>query len=387
VLVTDFRRLLSHFHTMQAKRYLVPVLVAAGLSAPLMGALSLGEGSELFLNGTVGFQYDDNMFLRSTGAKGDYVTTFTPGVEVQFGQNSLAKGSFIYNEAFARYNSHSSQDSNLASLGFNTNYDDGKTKASFGASYNQVAQNTVDARLAGILVRRDVSGVNGRGEWTMSDKTSFAAGATFDRTDYKTAGFVTSNDYSVPLDFYYEMMPKVDLSVEYKFRETDLANNQPKDTDNFFGVGARGQFSEKLSGEYHIGYTQRHFGSGTGNESLLGVDSNFIYLFSPKTTVTLGLSNDFDNAATGVSQKVLSGRFGVKTEFEEGFSGSVNVSYRDLNYNSGEHDHYWEGNIGLQEQYNKYLSFMAGYTFRHNDSNLPVGFADNVFSVSGTVRY
>ena len=372
---------------MHANRLLVSAWVAAGLCAPLMGALSLGEGSELFLNGTVGFQYDDNMFLRSTGAKGDYVTTFTPGVEVQFGQNSLAKGSFIYNEAFARYNSHSSQDSNLASLGFNTNYDDGKTKASFGASYNQVAQNTVDARLAGILVRRDISGVNGRGEWTMSDKTSFAAGATFDRTDYKTAGFVTSNDYSVPLDFYYEMMPKVDLSVEYKYRETELAHGIPTDVDNFLGVGARGQFSEKLSGEYHVGYTQRNFGGGGGNESLLGVDSNFIYLYSPKTTVKLGISNDFDNAATGTSQKVLSGTLGVRTEFEQGFSGNVALGYRDLNYNTGEHDHYWEGTVGVQQQVNKYLSFQAAYTYRDNKSNLPVGFADNVFSVSGTVRY
>jgi polysaccharide biosynthesis protein VpsM len=372
---------------MQNNRFFVAALVAAGLSAPLMGALTLGDGSELFLNGTVGFQYDDNLFLRNTNAKGDYITTLTPGVEVQFGQNSLAKGSFIYNEAFTRYNSHSSQDSNLASVAFNTNYDDGKTKASFGASYNQVAQNTVDARLAAILVRRDITAVNGRGEWSLSDKTSFAAGANYNRTNYKTAGFVTSSDYSIPLDFYYEMMPKVDMSVEYKFRETDLSQNQPKYTDNFLGVGARGEFSPKLSGEYHIGYTQRHLGSGGSNESLLGVDSNFIYLFSPKTTVNLGVSNDFDNAATGVSQKVLSGTLGVQTQFEEGFSGNVAVSYRDLNYNSGERDHYWETTVGLQQQYNKYLSFTAAYTYRNNSSNLPVGFADNVFSVSGSVRY
>ena len=372
---------------MHANRLLVSVLVAAGLSAPLMGALTLGEGSELFLNGTVGFQYDDNIFLRTNNATSDYITTLTPGVEVQFGQNSLAKGSFIYNEAFNEYSSHSSQDSNLANVSFNVAYDDSKTKGSFGASYVQSSQNTVDARLAAELVRKNATNVNGKGEWSMSDKTSFSAGAVYDRSEYKNAGFITSDQYTVPLDFYYKMEPKLDVSADYFYRDTSLTQGLPKFTDNFLGLGARGEFTEKLSGEYHIGYTQRQFSRGSGNEGLVGVDGKFNYQFSPKTTVNIGLSNDFDNAATGSSQKVLSGTLGVQTQFEEGFSGSVNASYRDIEYATGERDHYWSFNVGLQEQYNKYLTFQAGYTYQNNSSNIPVGFADNMFQVSGTVRY
>ena len=372
---------------MHANRILVSALVAAGLCAPLMGALSLGEGSELFLNGSVGYQYDDNIFLRHTGATSDSIWTLTPGVEVQFGQNSLAKGSFIYNEAFAKYSSHSSQDSNLANVSFNVAYDDNKTKGSFGASYVETSQNTIDARLAAVLVRKNTTNVNGKGEWGMSDKTSFGAGATYDHNEYKTAGFVTSDQYSIPLDFYYKMEPKLDLSADYQYRETSQATGLPKFTDNFLGIGARGEFTEKLSGQYHIGYTQRQFSHGSGNESLLGLSSTFTYQYSAKTNVNVGISNDFDNAATGSSQKVLSGTLGVQTQFEEGFSGSVNASYRDIEYATGERDHYWSFNVGLQEQYNKYLTFSAGYTYQNNSSNIPVGFADNMFQVTGTVRY
>ncbi len=175
--------------------------------------------------------------------------------------------------------------------------------------------------------------------------------------------------------------------MDYFYRNTSQTGSLPQYTDNFLGLGARGDFTEKLSGEFHVGYVQRHLGSGGGNKGLPGVSSNFTYQYSPKTNVQVGISNDFENSATGVSQKVLSGSLGVRTEFEEGFSGSVSVSYRDLDYNTGERDHYWEGTVGLQQQYNKYLSFMAGYTFRNNSSNLPVGFADNVFSISGSVRY
>ena len=375
-------------HTQKVSAQVIFVLAGLlGFALPGRGALTVGDGSELFLNGTVGFQYDDNVFLRTNNTTSDYITTLTPGLELEFGQNSLAKGSFIYNEAIARYSSHSSQDSNLANVAFNVAYDDSKTKASFGASYDQVSQNTVDARLADILVRRDLTDVNGKGEWTMSDKTSFAAGAAYDRTDYKTAGFITYDQYTVPVDFYYKTEPKLDISVDYFYRNTSQTGSLPQYTDNFLGLGARGDFTEKLSGEFHVGYVQRHLGSGGGNKGLPGVSSNFTYQYSPKTNVQVGISNDFENSATGVSQKVLSGSLGVRTEFEEGFSGSVSVSYRDLDYNTGERDHYWEGTVGLQQQYNKYLSFMAGYTFRNNSSNLPVGFADNVFSISGSVRY
>ena len=374
-------------HTQRTIARVVFVLVGmVGLSLPGRCALTVGDGSELFLTGTVGFQYDENIFLRTNSAKSDYTTTFTPGLQLVFGQNSLTKGAFTVSEAFARYDRETSQNSNMASVTFNSIYDNGKTKGIFNASYNQVTQNNLDARLFGILVRRDVTDFSGRGEWSLSDKTSFAAGAGYDRTDYKTAGFVTSNQYSFPADFYYELLPKVDLSVDYRYRETDLAQNLPTDTDSFFGVGARGHFTEKLSGEFHIGYTQRHLGTG-GNESLLGTDSNFTYLLSPKTTVLLGVSNDFNNAATGASQKVLSFTGSVRTAFEEGFSGSVAVTYRDLDYATGERDHYWEGTVGVQKQCNKYLTFQAGYTYRNNSSNLPVDFTDNVFSISGSIRY
>jgi hypothetical protein len=356
------------------------------LTVPGRGALTVGDGAELFLTGSLGFQYDDNVFLRSSSVKSDYITTFTPGLQLVYGQNSLTKGAFTFSEAFARYDKETSQNSNLASVAFNATYDNGKTKGTFNASFAQVSQNNVDARAFGFLVRRDMTNVSGRGEWSLSEKTSFAAGAAYDRTDYKVAGFVSYDQYTLPVDFYYKMMPKVDLSVDYRFRETDLAHNLGEYTDNFLGVGARGEFTEKLSGEYHFGYTQRDLGAG-GNDSLFGVDAKFTYLYSPKTTVQLGVSNDFSSAATGASQKVLSFTSSVRTEFEEGFSGSVAVNYRDLDYATGERDHYWEGTVGLQEQYNKYLSFQVGYTYRNNSTNIGADFTDNVFSISGSVRY
>ena len=351
------------------------------------GAFTLDEGSEFFLTGTLSQQYDDNIFLRTNHATSDYITTFTPGFDLKFGQNSPGKGSLTFGEALAYYSSHSNQNSNLASVALNTTYDDGKTKGAFNASYNQVAQNSVDVRLADILVRRDLTDVNGRGEWSLSDKTSFAVGAAYDRIDYKQSQFVSSDQYSLPIDFYYELMPKIDMSVDYRYRNTDQSRGFPTFKDNFIGLGMRGRFTEILTGEFHVGYTQRSVGSGGSDQSLPGADATFTYLYTPKTTVQFGVSNDFGTSATGVSQKILSGTLGVSTQFEEGFSGSGALSYRDLDYASGEHDHYVEGTLGVQYKVNQYVSLAAAYTYRNNSTNVPADFTDNVFSISGTVRY
>ena len=370
------------------KSMAIGIFAAVSLgSIAARGAFTLDEGSELFLTGTVSQQYDDNIFLRTNNAKSDSITTFTPGFDLKFGQNAPGKGSLTFGEALSYYASHSSQNSNLASVVFNTIYDDGKTKGTFNASYNQVAQNSVDVRLADTLVRRDLTDVNGRGEWSLSDKTSFAVGGAYDRTDYKQSQFVSNDQFSIPVDFYYELAPKYDLSVDYRYRKTDLNHNLPGFTDNFIGVGARGRFTELLTGEYHFGYTQRNIGSGGGNQSLFGVDSSFTYLCTPKTTVQLGVSNDFGSSATGVSQKILSGTLGVSTQFEEGFSGSGAVSYRDLDYATHERDHYVEGTLGVQYKVNQYVSLAAAYTYRNNSTNVHTDFTDNVFSISGTLRY
>lgn len=349
-------------------------------------SLDLGDGSALFVTGTLSGAYDDNIFLRSNNAKSDYLTTFSPGLELKYGQSALSQGLLAFNEDFNWYSSNSSQNSSLAHFNFLNNYDDGKTKSTLRASFDQLAQNNYNVRTFGQLVRRDLTNGFGRVEFRATEKSSLAIGAQYNKTDYKTAGFVTTEDFSIPVDYYYAIEPKLDLSVEYRYRRTTVAGSYPNSDDNFVGIGARGELAPKLSGEFHVGYTSRSFSHGS-SQSLPGVNANFTYQYSPKTTATLDLSNDFTYAGTGSSQKTFSTVLGVVTEFQPGLSGSVSVAYRDMNYLSGERDHYWESTIGATQAYNKYVSVTAGYTHRKNNSNLPVGFADNVFTLSASLRY
>jgi hypothetical protein len=373
---------------MQSYRPLVCALFAlASLgSLSLKAALTPDEGSGLFVTGTLSGQYNDNLFLRTDNVKSDYIATLTPGLEYDFGHNAQTQGTITYQEAFARYDTYSSMNSNLADAALNLTFSDDRTKGSLVASFAQIASNDVGLRSDTTLNRRAVTTINGRGEWGMSEKTSIAVGGDYSHTQYKAAGYPNSSIYALPIEVYYKMTPTIDASIDYQFRQTDLGNTVPGYQDNFIGLGARGQFSEKLSGEFSVGASERHWENG-GTQWSPGGKASFTYLVTPKTTFQVGASEDFNSSAAGDSQKVLSGWAGVQTNFEYGFSANAMVTYENLNYSGGSHDNYWKAQLGVQYQFDKHVSFQAGYSYGNDQTNYSKDFTNNIFSVSGTVRF
>jgi hypothetical protein len=362
------------------------------LALTALGALSLkaaltpDEGSGLFVTGTLGGQYNDNLFLRTNNAKSDYIATLTPGLEYDFGQNSQTLGTITYQEAFARYDTYTSQNSNLADAAVNLTFSNDRTKGSLNASFVQVNSNDIGLRNDNTLIRRDLTTIEARGEWGMSEKTSIAVGGDYSHTQYKVVRYPNSSIYALPIEVYYKMTPSIDASFDYQYRQTVLGGGTPGYQDNFMGVGARGQFSEKFSGEFSVGAAERHWENG-GTQWIPGGKAAFTYLVTPKTTFQVGASEDFNSSAAGTSQKTLTGWAGVQTNFEYGFSASALVTYEDINYLGGAYDNYWKGQFGVQYQFDKHVSFQAGYTYGNDKTNYAADFNDNMFSVSGTVRF
>ena len=76
--------------------------------------------------------------------------------------------------------------------------------------------------------------------------------------------------YTVPVDIFYELTPKVDLSIGYQYTTSDVGSTEnlvnfgggptgykigSYDSEgHFFNVGARGNLLPKLSGFFKVGY-------------------------------------------------------------------------------------------------------------------------------------
>lgn len=351
--------------------------------------VALGDNAELFLTGSAVINFDDNIYLRNGSAArpevSDTVFTLSPGVDLVFGRNAATSGNFYFREDIMRYTDNDQQNASLANVGFNSLYNNGKSKLDVGAAYNEYAQN--DTSAPGDIVERDVTSVRALSEFGATEKTSIGIGARFEKTDY-TAGpsYRDSNVWTLPLDAYFEYSPKLQWSAGYRYRSTELSGSAVDSKDHFFNVGARGEFTPKLTGQLRVGYGMRKLDVG-GDDSNLGIDSNFTYAYSPKTSYTAGVTNDFGSSALGESTKSFSINLGANTQIDEQWSWNANLSYRSVEFPSHSDD-FVQGGVGVAYVLSNSVNFTASYTHRKNSSDkADFEFANNVFSIGANLRY
>lgn len=354
---------------------------ATAYSAPMM---ALGDNAELFLTASANLRSDDNISLKTNNELSDVVWNFVPGLDLVYGRNAETSGHIYFREEFLKYSDNSDLDTNLADVGITSVYNNGKTKVDAAASYRQTAQN--DPTIPGAIVDRDVTNLKAATEFGASEKTTVGVGALYDKTNYGPAGYTDSSIWNLPLDAYFEYSPKLAWSVGYRYRSTDLGGSAIDSQDHFFNIGARGEFSPKLTGQIRLGYSKRSFDRGS-DANLFGVDSTFSYAFSEKTTYQLGLSNDFGSAASGQSTKNRTINVAAISKIDEQWGWNVGLNFRSIDYPTRTDD-YLEGVAGVSYTYSNNLNFAASYTYRNNSSDSAAfEFTNNVFSIGANIRY
>lgn len=359
------------------------VSAALGSAAHAAPFLAIGDGAELFVTGTLGVRSDDNIFL-SGNEVSDTIFDINPGVEITFGKDAALKGALTLVDSFANYSDNSKLNTNLFSGDFRANYDDGKLKLKFNTGFHELNQNSADIQG---LTRRDQFVIGTGAEVEISQITSVGAGVNFDHTNYKRRTYGDSDDLTVPVNFYYKWTPKVDLSLGYRYRNYETTAPGSLDSnDHYFNIGARGEFTPKLTGQVSAGVTNRELSNGD-SKSLPGFEASLTYALTPKTTLQFGGSNDFGTSPQGQQQKNLAFNGSVAINIDEQWSVNGGLSYRAIGYDTRTDD-YFEGSLGANYILNAYVKLNASYVYRSNSSAALGGdFTNNVFSISASLRY
>lgn len=355
--------------------------LALGTASHAAPFLAIGDGAELFVTGTLGVRSDDNIFASNT-AISDTIFDINPGVEVTFGKDAALKGALTLVDAFANYSDNSNLNTNLFTGDFRASYDDAKLKLKFNTGFHELNQNSVDIRG---LTRRDQFVVGTDAEVEISQITAISAGVKFTHDNYKRTGYGDSDDLTVPVDVYYKITPKVDLSAGYRYRSYETTVGLDS-TDHYFNVGARGSFTPKLTGQFTAGINTRELSNGN-DETLPGFDAKLTYELTPKTSLQFGGSNDYGTSPQGDQQKNLAFNASVSTNVDDQWSLNAGLSSRSIEY-AARTDDFIEGNLGVNYILNAYVKIAATYTYRNNSSVLASReFSNNVFSLSASLRY
>jgi polysaccharide biosynthesis protein VpsM len=357
-----------------------------GISAHAAPFAAVGDNAELFLTADVSMEVDDNIFLRRSGLEiNDVIWKVTPGVDFKFGKDALTSGNVFYTHSFHRYADTTRQNTDLPSIGINSLYSNGKSKFDFGASYRKSASN--EASAPGAILEKNITSGRAIGEFGFSEKTSFGGGVRYEAEELPAGGVYRDSDkWTVPLDLYFEFSPKLQASVGYQYRNTDLSGNAVDFKDHFFSVGARGEFTPKLTGQVRVGYVTRDF-SNNRDESDIGAGVDLTFAASDKTSVTIGASSDFETTPTGENNQVKSLNLGLNSRIDEQWSWNIDGSLRSMDYATRTDDMVSLGG-GFSYTYSEALRFAARFVHKSQSSPLASAeFDNNVFSLSANLRY
>lgn len=371
---------------MKNKRPFALLTTLAATPAFAAPFLAIGENAELFLTASTSVRFEDNIDYAPSGSeRSDEVFEFTPGLELIFGKSSLTRGSLSIYERFIAYSDNTQFNDQLFNAVFNSVYDGAKLTLKSNASYRQLNQTTQDVQA---IIGSTQMAVGADAELALTEKTKVGAGFQYDNHDYDPPGLADRTTYTIPVNYYFAIRPKLDLSAGLRYRHTDVDVANGDSDDFFFNVGARGEFTPKLTGSFNIGYTVRDTDAG-GDDSMIGFNAGLAYAYSPKTRITLDASNDFDTGSTGAGQEKSSITLGASSMISPALTLRSSITYQHIDYvGGGRTDDYVIFSAGATYILNQHVNFAASYSYYNNDSNsAPSEFSANVLSLSANFRY
>jgi polysaccharide biosynthesis protein VpsM len=372
---------------LQRLRFAASVLLVPSLFGgdPL---LFIGKETPVFITASATVRRDDNIGLSPTIKQSDTIFVLTPGFELAM-DGAERRASLSVSEQFIRYDSDSRLDSELLTALGAFDYLGARSRLGVRASYQEMDQTNLSLTSSEQSIRRNMTSASGNGSWMATAKSSVGGGFSFERTDYPAIGYVDSDVWSFPVDYYFAYSPKLDLSAGYRYRRTSMERGFGSSKDNFYNVGARGAFTSKLSGQVRIGYSTRDEDRGNDN-SVLGLGASLGYEYSPKATFAFNLSNDFNSSAFGSSQEVFAVGLGGSFDLDLQWKLSTNFSFSSSKYldGTGRKDDFFVGDVAATYLISSKSSVHLSYVFRKNSSTADVvSFENNVISLSSGVRF
>lgn len=374
---------------MKNKRPLALLSTLAATPAFAAPFLAIGQNAELFLTASTTVRFEDNIDFASANEKSDEIFEFVPGIELVFGKNSLTKGSLAIFERFTAYSDNTQFNDELFNAVFDSSYEGAKISFKANASYRELNQTTQDVQA--IIASTQIAG-GLSSEFALTEKTKVGAGIRYSEQDYKTAGRVDSSTYTIPVNYYFAIRPKVDVSAGVRFTKTDSDAIFSDSESYYFNVGARGEFTPKLTGSFDFGYTVRDAQTAPGvdgDDALFGFTAGLEYAYSPKTLFTFDASNDFDTNSAGGGIEKSSFSLGARNSLSTALSLSAAVTYQMIDYiDVARDDDYLIFTTGAVYAFNRHISFSASYSHYTNSSSFAFAdFSANVVSLSANLRY
>jgi len=381
----------------------VSLLTTSAQAAPLV---SIGDNVDVFFNGSSSMRWDSNVFRNEDSEESDLIWTISPGFDINVGRGlSNLDFNVITRYDVVRHNDISDLDSEMFHILAKGAYQSSRLDVNGSLSFDEYKMSSGDVNVPDDLVAYEVTAASLNGEYSVSPKFSFGAGFSYSERAYKNGGksfdgqFADREITRLPFDIFYELTPKVDLSLGYTYTTTEvgerasgLSDLPSYDTEgHYFNIGARGDLLPKLTGFFKVGYKVREINgtvSKRGSDGMLGLDADFTWAATPKVTAGLSFSRDFEIGGVGSTTENSLVDVWTSYSISSQWSSRLNASYSLRDYDSGREDSQYQLGARLTYVPSQLWRFSGGYSYSENDSNAAnSSYQNHTLSVTASLRY
>ena len=425
--------LLLHF---LAASLLFWICSSSVVAAPLV---SIGDNTDIFFNSSSSLRWSSNLFRNENNEESDTSWIVSPGFEINVGRGiSNADLTVVtrYDVVSHKHNDH--LDTELFHIQALGSYEASRLNLNGSASFDEIKMNDGQNNVQNDLVELNTTAGNLDAEYRVSTKFSFSAGVRYNETEYQTYKdrLADRETTSFPLNVYYELTPKLDLTLGYTYSTTDIEGGSSRfnrivestlvpatlilaeyQTDqsgyekdsHFFNVGLRGNILTKLTGSFKIGYrtisnddstistttftanapTNLRSSTNRDDTGMLGLDANLTWMATTKLLVQLALSRDFGAGGEGESSEITRANLVGNYSFNTNWSAMANLGYTETDYpDDGRDEEQLTGGLRFNYVLNTYWRFSAGYTYTDNDSSrASSSYDNNSLDLTAVLRY
>ncbi len=360
------------------------LLGSAVCAAPM---ISIGPHVAIHMEAEAGAKYMSNitMSVDNDHARDDVILTFAPGVELALFENSPhfdflfgAKRDFVHFLDADNFNDEPWE------LDFRTGYTGDLFSLKFNWGTRESLQNISSVapgqtsqfhlKYNDDIVVNDVDDLGVNFHIAFSPKTGLRSGFSMNDTAYGYASGQpdTLLDYEtllVPLDLFYEITPKLESILGYRFRKVSF-DNVAGYRDHYINFGLIGDVTAKSDLQLVLGYQNRgRTGGGDAkSQHTFATNFNWKYMATERLHFNLGGSRDFGvGSGEGDSIETTSADAGFDLLFSQSVILESGVRLMHSKYSSGRKD--LGGNTGTTlsvRPHNSNWEFSAGYRYDWN---------------------
>jgi hypothetical protein len=246
-------------------------------------------------------------------------------------------------------------------------------------------------------------------DYRVGEKTGVYAGGTYTATDYaKGTQLYDDNMLRGTAGFSFRATEKTSLFGEFYYGQEATDPNRPFNTNDvtsikgphadFFGgfIGARGNFTSRLSGSVKAGYESRQFSDGSPASSSPVVDATLEARLSDRTSLSFSYSRrnslSVQRAGESYTSDNVTARLSQMLTPDGKLVAIVGGSFEDDEYErggvaAGRQDRAYRANLALNYNIQLWLSASLAYQFEKYESNVVIDYHVNSVSLSIRVGY